>query len=106
MSVFVSATKQLSGMHSRVGQARCNSVTYNESHKPVTKQMDNMYKYLKQEVNETQIELNTMSTITESFFRPDSGPGTTRQRRSIDEVEPHNRSRGLIGAVAALAGGT
>ena len=67
--------------------------------------MDNMYKYLKQEVNDAQVELNTLSDVVESFFPPESSPGTTRQRRSIDEVEPHNRTRRLIGAVAALAAG-
>ena len=68
--------------------------------------MDNLYKYLMQEVNEAQIELNTLSDVAEAFFPPESSPGTTRQRRSIDEDEPHNRTRRLIGAVAALAAGT
>ena len=68
--------------------------------------MDNMYKYLKQEVNEAQLKLNILSDAAESFFPPESSPGTTRQRRSIDEDEPHNRTRRLIGAVAALAVGT
>jgi len=68
--------------------------------------MDNMYKYLKQEVNEPQIELNTLSDVAESFSPPESSPGTTRGRRSMDEDEPHNRTRRLIGAVIALAAGT
>ena len=61
---------------------------------------------MKQEVNEAQIELNTLSDVAESFFPPESSPGTTRQKRSLDEDEPHNRTRRLIGAVAALAAGT
>ena len=40
-----------------------------------------MYKYLKQEVNEALLELNALNTIAESFFPPDSGPGTTCRRR-------------------------
>ena len=68
--------------------------------------MVNMYKCLKQEVSEAQIELTTLSEVAESFFPPDSAQGTTRQRRSLDEDEPHNRTRRLIGAVAALAAGT
>ena len=46
-----------------------------------------------------------MSAVGESFFPTESSPGTTRGRRSIDEDEPHNRPRELIGAVAALAAG-
>ena len=65
--------------------------------------MDNMYKYLKQEVNEAQFELNILSDVAKSFFPPEPLPGTTRRRRSTDENEPHNRTRRLIGAVAALA---
>ena len=68
--------------------------------------MDNIYKYRKQEVNEAQLELNTLSDAAESFFPQESSPGTTRQRRSIDEDERHNRTRRLVGAVAALAAGT
>ena len=40
-----------------------------------------MYNYLKQEVSEAQLELNTLSTNVESFFPPDSVPGKTRRRR-------------------------
>ena len=47
-----------------------------------------------------------MSVIAESFFPPESSPGTTGRRCSIVEDEPHNRTRRLIGAVAALATGT
>ena len=61
---------------------------------------------MKQEVNEAQFELNTLSDIAESVSLPKSSPGTTRGRRPIDEDEPHNRTRRLIGAVAALAVGT
>ena len=68
--------------------------------------MDNMYKYFKQEVTEAQPELNTLSDVAKAFFPPDSSPGTTHRKRSIDEDEPHSRTRRLIGAVAALATGT
>ena len=44
--------------------------------------MDNVYKYLKQEVTEAQIELNALSDVAESFFPPETSSGTTRQRRS------------------------
>ena len=93
-------------MQSRVRQAGCNKVTFNESHIPVARQMDNMYSYLKQEVKEAQLELNTFSDVAESFFPPESSLGTTRQRRSKDEDEPHNRTRWLMGAVAAFVAGT
>ena len=49
--------------------------------------MDNMYKNLKQEVDEAQFQLNTLSDVPESFFLPESSPGTTRRRRSPDEDE-------------------
>ena len=68
--------------------------------------MDNRYKCLKQEVNEAQLELNTLSKFAELFFPPESSPGTTRWRRSLDEDELNNRTRRMIGAVAALAVGT
>ena len=58
---------------------------------------------MKQEVNETQLQLNILSDVAESFFPPESAPGTARRRRSIDEDETHNRTRRLIGAVGALA---
>ena len=61
---------------------------------------------MKQELNEAQLELNTLSDVAESFFPPESSSGTTRRRRSIDENEPHNRTRRLIHAAAALASGT
>ena len=61
---------------------------------------------MKQEVNEAELELNNSSDVAESFFQPESSPGTTRRRRSVDENQPHNRSRRLSGAVAALAAGT
>ena len=93
-------------MQYRVEQAGCINLTFNESHIPVTQQMDNMYKYLKEEVGEAQIELNTLSDVAESFLPPESSPGATGQRRSMDEEEPHNRTRQLNGAVAALADGT
>ena len=79
-------------MQSRVGQAGCNNVTLHESLIPVTQQMDNMYNYLKQEVNGAQFELNTLSDVAEPFFPLESSLGPTRRRRSIDEDEPHNRT--------------
>ena len=47
-----------------------------------------------------------MSEITESFFPPESSPGATCGRHSTTDDEPHNRTRRLIGSVAALAAGT
>ena len=71
-------------------------ITFKESHIPVTQQMNNMYKCPKQEVNEAQFELNTLSGIAEFFFRAESSPGTIRRRRSTAEDEPHNRTRRVI----------
>ena len=68
--------------------------------------MDNLYKYLKRKVNEAQLEFNTLTDVAEPFFPLESSLGTIRRRRSIDKVEPHYRTRRLIGAVAALAAGT
>ena len=68
--------------------------------------MDNIYKYLNREVSEDQIEHNTLSDVAQSFSPPEWSPGTTREKSSLDEYEPHNRTRRLIGAVAALAAGT
>ena len=68
--------------------------------------MDIMNNNLQHELNEAQLELNTLSDVAESFFPSKSTSGTTRRRRSIDEDELHNRTRRLIGAVAALAVGT
>ena len=68
--------------------------------------MENMYNHLKTEINEAQSELNTLTAIAKSFFSPTAFLGTSRQRRSTAEEEPHNRTRWLIGAVAALAAGT
>ena len=92
-AVILESNQKLSRMQYRVEQAGCNNPTFNESHIPITQQMDNMYKYIKQKVNETQLELKTLSDVAESFFPPESLSGTTRQRRSIDEDEPHNRTR-------------
>ena len=44
-----------------------------------------MYNYLKPEVSEAQIELNTSSDVAKSFFPPESSPEATRRRRSTDE---------------------
>ena len=68
--------------------------------------MEDIYNHLKTEISEAQPELNTLSAIAESFFSPESSPRTSRQRPSTAEEEPHNRTRRLIGAVAALAAGT
>ena len=105
-AILLESNQKLTNMQYRVEQAWCNNLTFNESHIPVTQQKDNMHKYLKQELNEAQLELNTLSDVAESFFPPKSSPGATRQRRSMDEEAPHNRTRRLIGAVEALAAGT
>ena len=101
-AVLLESNQKLSRMQYRVKQAGGSNITFNESHIPVTQQMNNMYKYLKQEVNDAQLELNALSDVAESFFPPESPHGTARPRRPIDEDEPHNRTRRLIGAVAAL----
>ena len=105
-TIPLESNQKLSRIQYRVAHAGCNNITFNESHIPVTQQMDNRYKYLKQEVNEAQFELNTLSDVAESFFRQQSAPRATRRKRSIDADELHNRTRRLIGAVAALAAGT
>ena len=93
-------------MQNRVTQARCNNNTFNESHIQVLQQTENMCNHLKTEIHEAQSELNTLGATAESFFKPIASLGTSRQRRSTAEEEPHNRTRRLIGAVAALAVGT
>ena len=100
------SNEKLSHLQHRVTQAGCINNTFNESHIPVLQQMENMYNHLKTEIHEAQSELNTLSAIAGSFFPPESSPRTSRQRRSTAEEEPHNRTRRLIGAVAALAAGT
>ena len=100
------SNQKLSRMQYHVEQAGCNNITFNECHIPVLQQMENMHNHLKTEISEAESELNTLSTIAESFFPPVASLGTPRQRRSIDEEAPHNRTRRLIGAVAALAAGT
>ena len=102
-AILLERNQKLPGMQYCVAQAECNIIMFSESNKPLIQQMDNMYKYLQQKVNEAQLELNTWSGVAESFFPPESSPGITRRRRSIDEDEPHNRTRRLTGAVAALA---
>ena len=103
---LLESNQKLSRMQYRVEQARCNIMTFNESHLAVTLQMDNMYNCLKQEIYEAQFELNSLSDVAESFFPPESLPGTTRRRRSMNENQPHNRTTRLISAVAALVAGT
>ena len=105
-AIVLESNQKLTRMQYRVEQAGCNNVTFNASHIRVTQQMDNMYKYLQQEVNEALIELNTLSAVAEPFFSPEISHGTTRPRHSIDEDEPHNRIRRLNGAVAEFAAGT
>ena len=105
-AVILESKTKLSRMQYRVARAGCNNNTFNESHIPVIQQMENMYNHLTTEINEAQSELHTLSDIAESFFPPVESLGAPRQRRSIDEEAPHNRTRRLIGAVAALAAGT
>ena len=104
--IALESNEKLSHMQHRVTQAGCNNNTFNESHIPVLQQMENMYNHFKIETNEAQSELNTLSAIAESFFSPTASLATSRQRRSTAEEELHNRTRRLIGAVAALAAGT
>ena len=105
-AILLESNQKLSRMQYCVAQAQCNCITFNESHILVTQQTDNIYKYPKQENNEAQLEPNTLSDVAESFFPPKLSTGNSRQRRSIDNNEPHNRTRRLIGAVAAIAAGT
>ena len=100
------SNEKLSHLQHRITQAGCNNNTFNESHVPILQQMENMYNHLKTEIHEAQSELNALSAIAESFFPPIASLGTSRQRRSTAEEETHNRTRRLIGAVAALAAGT
>ena len=100
------SNEKLSHLQHRVTQAGCNNNTFNESHVPILQQMENMYNHLKTELHEAQSELNALSANAESFFPPIASLGTSRQRRSTAEEETHNRTRRLIGAVAALAAGT
>ena len=80
-AILFQSNQKFSRMQNRVEQAGCNNITFTESHVPVIPQMDNMYKYLKQEANEAQLELNTLSDVAESFFPPESSLGPTRHRR-------------------------
>ena len=101
--IVLESNEKLSRMQHRVTQAGCNNNTFKESHIPVLEQMENMYNHLKTEINEAQSELNTLSAIAGSFFPPTASLGTSRQKRSTAKEKPHNRTRRLIGAVAALA---
>ena len=103
---ILESNEKLSRMHYRVALAGCNNITFKESHIPVLQQMENMHNHFRTEIGEAQSELNTVSAIAESSFPPVASLGTPRQRRSIDKEEPHNRTRRLIGAVAALAADT
>ena len=51
-AIFLESSQKLSRIEYGVAQAGCNNITFYESHIPVTQQMNNMYKYLNQEVNE------------------------------------------------------
>ena len=85
MPFFLASDQKLSRMQSCVAQAGFTNITFNESHIPVTQQMDNIFKYLKLEFNEAQLELNTLSHVTEFLLPPESSTGTTRRRRSMAE---------------------
>ena len=106
LALLLESNQKLTHVQYRVAQAGCTNLTFNQSHVPVTHQKDNKYKYLKQELNEAQLELTTLSDVAESFFPPESSSGTTRRRSSMDENGPHKWTRRLIGAVAALVAGT
>ena len=93
-------------MQYRMARADCNNLTFNKSDIPVAKLKKNMHNHLENEVNAAQSELNTLSDIAESFFPLAESLGTPRQGRSMNEDEPHNQSRRIVGAVAALAAGT
>ena len=92
-AILLESNQKLIRMQYRVEQAGCNNITFNESHMLVSQPMDNMYKYLKQEVKDAQFELNILSDVAKPFFSPESSPGTTRRRRSTDEDKPHSRTR-------------
>ena len=77
--VILESNAKLSRMQYRVAQAGCNNITFNESHIPVLQQMENMHNHLQTEIKEAQSELNTLSTIADSFFPPASSLGTPRQ---------------------------
>ena len=64
-------------MQYRVKQAGFNNITFIELHILVTQRMYKMYTYMKQEVKEAQIKLNTLSGVAESFFPPESSSGPT-----------------------------
>ena len=101
------SNQKTSRMHYRVARAKCNNVTFNESHIPVAQLMEYMHNHLKNEINEVQFELNTLSDIAQSFLPPAASHGRTpRQRRSMNDKASHNRTRRLIGAVAAVAPAT
>ena len=73
-AIFLESSQKLPRMQYRVAQAGCSNIMFSESHIPVTQHMDKMYKYLQKDVNEAQLELNTLSDIAESFFPPESLP--------------------------------
>ena len=104
--MLLESNQKLSRMENLVAQAECKKLTFNKSHIPLTQQMDNIYNYLKKKINEAELELNTLTGIAESFFPPASSLARFRSRCSVVENEPHNRTRRLIGVVAALAAGT
>ena len=52
LAIFLEGNENFSRMQLSVAQAGHKNITFNESHIPVTEQMDNTYKHLKQEFQE------------------------------------------------------
>ena len=92
-AILLESNQKLSRKQKSRSESRIPYVTFNESHIPALQQMDKMYSYLKNEVNEAQIELNTLSDSAESIFPPASSLGNPQRRRSTDGTVPHNRTR-------------
>ena len=92
-AILLESNQKLSRKQKSRSESRIPYVTFNESHIPALQQMDKMYIYLKNEVNEAQIELNTLSDSAESIFPPASSLGNPQRRRSTDGTVPHNRTR-------------
>ena len=89
---LLESNQKLSRMQNRVEEAGCNNIKFNKSHIPVTQEMENFYRFLKQQINEAQLELNTLSDVAEGSIPPGTSPGTICRRRSMDVNEPHNRT--------------
>ena len=69
-AIFLESNQKLSHTQYHVPQGVSNNITFNESHLPLTQQMDKLYMYLKQEINEAQL-----SDIAEKFLAPASALG-------------------------------